>query len=156
DMRLYELAKGDAPILSKSYRGEAKQLRGFMHDFANEVLRVLTGTAGVFGTHLAYARKGGPGRKDIYAADFDGHNEFPASSGKGNAMLLGFGQTGGVWYSKLTETGAYITNTKSREQPVIRSSGLNTGPVICNGRVYFSSSRDGNNEIYSAALDGSD
>lgn len=157
EMRLFELAKGEAPVLSKSYRGEAKQLRAFMHDFANEVLRVLTGTAGVFGTHLTYARKIGPGRKDIYVADFDGHSEFRASSGKGNAMLPSFGQNGGVWYSKVTDTTSFITNTKNREQPVIKSaSGLNMGPVLCAGRVFFSSSRDGNSEIYSAALDGSD
>jgi TolB protein len=127
-----------------------------MHDFANEILRVLTGTPGVFGSHLTYARKLGPGRKDIYVAEFDGHGEFRASSGRGNAMLPSFGQNGGVWYTKLTDSGSYITNTKSREQPVIKSTGLNIGPVICSGRVYFSSSRDGNSEIYSAALDGSD
>jgi TolB protein len=156
DMRLFELAKGETPVFSKSYRGEAKQLRGFMHDFANEVLRVLTGKTGAFGTRLTYSRKVGPGRKDIYVADFDGHNEFRASSGKGNAMLPAFGLTGGLWYSKLTDTGSYITNTKSREQPVIKGNGLNMGPVVCNERVYFSSSRDGNSEIYSAAMDGSD
>jgi TolB protein len=156
DMRLYELAKGDAPVLQKNYRGDIGQLRGFMHDFANEILRVLTGKAGAFGTHLTYSRKVGPGRKDIYVADFDGHHEFRASTGKGNAMLPQFGQNGGVWYSKLTDTGAFITNTRNHEQPVIKSSGLNIGAEICNGRVYFSSSRDGNNEIYSAALDGTD
>jgi TolB protein len=156
DMRLFELAKGETAVFSKSYRGEEKQLRGFMHDFANEVLRVLTGKTGAFGTRLTYSRKVGPGRKDIYVADFDGHNEFRASSGKGNAMLPSFGLTGGLWYSKLTDTGSYITNTKSREQPVIKGNGLNMGPVICSERVYFSSSRDGNSEIYSAAMDGSD
>jgi TolB protein len=156
DMRLFELAKGETAVFSKSYRGEEKQLRGFMHDFANEVLRVLTGKTGAFGTRLTYSRKVGPGRKDIYVADFDGHNEFRASSGKGNAMLPSFGLNGGLWYSKLTDTGSYITNTKSREQPVIKGNGLNMGPVICNERVYFSSSRDGNSEIYSAATDGSD
>jgi len=156
DMRLFELAHGEAPVFSKTYKGDIKQLRPFMHDFANEVLRVLTGKSGAFGTRLTYARKVGPGRKDIYVADFDGHNEFRASSGRGNAMLPSFGQNGGVWYSKLTEMGSFITNTKSREQPVIRGNGLNIGPVICEGRVFFSSSRDGNSEIYSAALDGSD
>src|SRR5206468_2213610 len=131
DMRLFELAKGETAVFSKSYRGEEKQLRGFMHDFANEVLRVLTGKAGAFGTRLTYSRKVGPGRKDIYVADFDGHNEFRASSGKGNAMLPSFGLNGGLWYSKLTDTGSFITNTKSREQPVIKGNGLNMGPVIC-------------------------
>jgi TolB protein len=156
EFRLFELAKGESAVFSKNYRGEAKQMRAFAHDFANEVLRILTGKAGAFGTKLTYSRKVGPGRKDIYVADFDGHNEFRASSGKGNAMLPAFGQTGGVWYAKLTDTGAFITNTKSREKPVISGKGLNIGPTICSSRVYFSSSRDGNSEIYSAALDGSD
>ena len=156
DMRLFELARGETPVLSKQYSGQANQLRKFMHDFANEILRVLTGKAGAFGTRLTYARKIGPGRKDIFVSDFDGHGEFRASSGRGNAMLPAFGHTGGVWYSMITDLGGYLTNTKNREQPVINSSGINMGPTICNGRVYFSSTRDGNSEIYSAALDGSD
>lgn len=154
EMRLFELARGEAPILSKSYRGNLGQLRGFMHDFANEILRVLTGQAGAFGTKLTFARKIGPGRKDIYVSDFDGNNLFRASSGKGNAMLPSFGQVGGVWYTMVTPNGSFITNTKSREKPVISGTGLSVGPMICNGRVFFSSSRDGNSEIYSANLDG--
>jgi TolB protein len=156
EMRLFELARGETPVLAKSYRGSVSQLRAFMHDFANEILRVLTGKPGVFGTHLTYARKVGPGRKDIYVAEMDGSNEFRASSGRGNAMLPSFGLNGGVWYTMLSEFGAYLTNTKNRERPVITSNGINTGPVICNGRVYFSSTRDGNSEIYSASIDGGD
>jgi len=30
------------------------------------------------------------------------------------------------------------------------------GATICNGRVYFSSNRDGNSEIYSSSIDGTD
>jgi TolB protein len=39
---------------------------------------------------------------------------------------------------------------------IFSKTGMNMGPMLCNGRVYFSSTRDGNSEIYSAALDGSD
>ena len=156
EMRLFELARGETAILSKSYRGEVGQMRSFMHDFANEILRVLTGKAGAFGTHITFARKVGPGRKDIYVADYDGNNQFRASSGRGNAMLPSFGQNGGVWYSMVTPSGSFITNTKNREKPVIGGAGLNVGPMICNGRVFFSSSRDGNSEIYSASLEGGD
>jgi TolB protein len=70
-------------------------------------------------------------------------------------MLPSFGAVGGVWYTMVTPSGSFITNTKNREKPVISGSGLNVGPMICNGRVFFSSSRDGNSEIYSANLDGS-
>src|SRR5205814_4787161 len=82
DMRLYEIARGEAPTLSKTYHGGEAELRGFMHDFANEILRVLTGKAGSFNTRLTYTRKVGPGRKDVYVSDFDGHSENRVSSGK--------------------------------------------------------------------------
>jgi TolB protein len=156
EMRFFEIARGEQPILSKTYKGGAGQHRAFMHDFANEILRVLTGKAGSFGTRVTFTRKIGPGRKDVFAADFDGHNQVRSSNGKGIAMLSAFGALKGIWYSVLSSSGMYITNTKSRGAPVIGGSGLNMGVSVCNGRAYFSSTRDGNSEIYSAALDGSD
>ena len=154
ELRLYELARGANPTLSKTYRGG--DMRANMHDFANELLRVLNGPKpGGFGTRITYARKIGPGRKDIYVADFDGHKPGRVSSGKGNAMLPSFGP-GGVWYSVLNPLGSFITNVASKERPVIKSEGLNTGSAICGGRVVFSSTRDGNSELYSANPDGSD
>jgi len=152
DMRLYEVARGPAPVLQKTYRGG--QLRGYMHDFANEILRVLTGKAGSFGTRLLFARKGGTGRKDIYIADFDGKNEGRVSKGKGIAVLPSFGM-GKIWYSMVTDLGTFITNAAAGEKPVINGDGINMGISVCGSRAYFSSTRDGNSEIYSSNLDGS-
>jgi TolB protein len=116
---------------------------------------VLTGKPGGFGTRITFARKAGAGRKDIYVADFDGHGQGRVSSGRSLAMLPAFGP-GGVWYSVLTTTNMFITNVAQRERPIISSSGINSGVTICNGRVLFSSTRDGNSELYSANIDGSD
>ncbi|MCG8555337.1 MAG: hypothetical protein MJD61_08635, partial [Proteobacteria bacterium] len=126
-----------------------------MHQFANELLRVLTGKSGAFHTKLTYARRVGPGRKDVYVADYDGANIGRVSSGRGVSMLPSFG-AGGVWYSVLTKRGMFITNTRSGQRPVIRGAGLNMGVSVCGQRVYFSSTRSGNSEIYSARVDGSD
>ncbi|MDH5672193.1 MAG: hypothetical protein OEZ06_08595 [Myxococcales bacterium] len=153
--RFYEIARGTTPLLSKTYKGGKNQTRQFMHEFANEIVGLLTGKRGVFGTRLAFARRVGPGRKDIYVSDFDGANHGRVSKGKGLSMLPSFGR-GGIWYSVLSETGMFITNTSSKEKPVIEGSGLNMGVAVCGGRAYFSSTRDGNSEIYSANLDGSD
>jgi TolB protein len=125
-----------------------------MHDFANRVLKELTGTAGSFGTRLTFARRKGRGRKDVYVASFDGHDVGRVSSGKGIAMLPDFGP-GGIWYSKMTPTGMFITRTGTGEKPLIQGNGLNMAPTACNGRIYFTSSRTGNSEIYSARPDGS-
>ncbi len=155
EMRLYELARGTSPLLSRTYRGGAGELRGFMHEFANEILQALTGKRGAFGTRLTFARRVGPGRKDVYVADFDGNDQGRVSSGKGTAMLPSFGP-GGVWYSVLSTAGMFITHTGAKEKPVISGNGLNMGVSLCGGRAYFSSTRDGNSDIYSSALDGSD
>lgn len=156
EMRFYEIARGETPLLSRSYRGTEAELRGFMHDFDNEILRVLTGKPGVFNTKLTFTRKLSPGRKDVYVSDYDGENQGRISSGKGITMLSAFGAMKGIWYSVLSRGGMFITNTKNREKPVISSTGLNMGVSVCDGRVYFSSTRDGNSEIYSATTEGGD
>ncbi|HMI89994.1 MAG TPA: hypothetical protein VK509_01465 [Polyangiales bacterium] len=153
ELRFYELARGGTPALTRTYKGG--DMRANMHDFGNELLKLLTGKLGGFGTRITYARKVGPGRKDIYVADFDGYKPGRVSSGKGNAMLPSFGP-GGVWYSVLNPLGSFITNVAQRERPIIQSEGLNTGSAICGGRVVFSSTRDGNSELYSSNPDGGD
>jgi TolB protein len=155
EMRLYELARGTEPILVRNYKGQKDALRGFMHNFANEILRALTGKVGSFGTQLTFARRVGPGRKDVYIADFDGHRVGRVSSGRGVSMLPNFGP-GGIWYSVLTTRGMFITRTGMKDKPLITGNGTNMGVSFCNGRAYFSSSRDGNSEIYSSKPDGTD
>jgi TolB protein len=155
EMRLYELARGTKPILTRTYQGSRSELRRFMHEFSNEILRVLTGKAGAFGTRLAFARRSGPGRKDIYVAEFDGHRVGRVSGGKGVSLLPAFGP-GGIWYSVLGRRGMFITHSRAGNKPIIKGKGLNMGVSICGGRAYFSSTRDGNSEIYSANLDGGD
>ena len=156
EMRLYELSRGDTATLSRTYTGNASELRGFMHDFANEVVRVLTGQAGAFGTRITFARRVREGRKDVYVASFDGHSVARVSSGRGVAMLPSFGP-GGIWYSVLTEAGMFITHSGTEERPIIDApESINMGVSVCGGRAYFTSTRDGNAEIYSSATDGTD
>ncbi len=156
EMRLYELARGTSATLTRTYAGAPSELRGFMHDFANEVVRVLTGRAAAFGTRITFARRIREGRKDVYVASFDGHGVARVSSGRGVAMLPAFGP-GGIWYSVLTETGMFITRSNAEERPILDApESINMGASICGGRVYFTSTRDGNAEIYSANPDGTD
>ncbi len=154
-MHLFELARGKEPTLKRTYQGTASDLRTFMHDFANEVVRVLTGTAAAFGTRLTFARREGAGKKDVFVSDFDGANMGRVSSGRGVSMLPAFGP-GGIWYSVLSPDGMFITRAGSGDKPLIRGNGLNMGVSACGNRVVFVSTRDGNSEIYSSNPDGSD
>jgi TolB protein len=154
-MFFFEIARGTEPALKRTYQGTASDLRTFMHDFANEVVGLLTGQKGAFGTRLTFARRQGPGRKDVYVADFDGANVGRVSGGRGVSMLPAFGP-GGIWYSVLSPDGMFLTRAGSGDKPLVRGNGLNMGVTACGNRLVFSSTRDGNAEIYSASTDGGD
>ena len=154
ELRFYQGSSGEVPALQKTYQGPASDLRKWMHDFANRVIAVVTGTFGPFGTEIAFARKHGPGRKSVYAASMDGHGVRQVSSGQGVSMLPSFGK-GSIWYTRMTKRGMFITNTRVGGRRVIGGQGITMAPAICGDRVYFASSRSGNSEIYSSNLDGS-
>ena len=59
NMHFFEVPKGATATLSRSYRGSPADLRKFMHTFANEVVKLLTGQAAAFGTRLTFARRDG-------------------------------------------------------------------------------------------------
>jgi len=154
ELRFYESSGGEVPALRKVYQGSASDLRKWMHDFANEVIGAVTGTKGPFGTEIAFARKHGPGHKSVYAAAMDGHGVRKVSSGGGVSMLPNFGE-GSIWYTRMTRQGMFITNTRVGGRRIIGGKGITMAPAVCGNRVYFSSSRSGNPEIYSSNLDGS-
>ena len=59
EFRLYELVKGDKPVLTKSYRASAQEPRKLAHLFAGEVVRYFTGEDTFFGSQIAFARGSG-------------------------------------------------------------------------------------------------
>ena len=154
ELRFYQSSGGAVPVLRRTYRGPSTELRKWMHDFVNQVIGVVSGTYGPFGTEIAFARKHGPGRKSVYAAAMDGYGVRRVSSGGGVSMLPSFGK-GSIWYTRMSKQGMFITNTRVGGKRVIGGKGITMAPAICGERVYFSSSRSGNYEIYGSNLDGS-
>ena len=69
ELRFYQSSGGAVPALRRTYRGPATEMRKWMHSFVNEVIGVVTGMYGPFGTEIAFARKHGPGHKSVYAAE---------------------------------------------------------------------------------------
>jgi len=155
ELRFYQASGGQVPALLRTYRGPASELRGWIHDFVNEVIAIVTGTKGPFGTDITFARRLGPGRKTVFAAEMDGHGVRQVSSGQGVSMLPAFGK-GSIWYTRMSKQGTFITNTRAGGKAIIGGKGINMAPAICGDRMYFVSSRSGNTEIYSSNLDGSD
>lgn len=153
ELRFFESSGAGVATLTKTYRGSAEQLRGWMHDFANRVIAIVTGTPGPFGTEVAFARKLGPGRKAVYAGQMDGYGVRRVSSGGGVSMLPSFG-AGAIWYTRMTPKGMFITNTRVGGRRVVGGKGITMAPAVCGDKLFFSSSRSGNAEIYSASLNG--
>jgi len=75
-----------------------RDLRGATHRFANSILEVLTGTAGVFDTRLAYSQKISPGVKGIGMVGMDGSAQGLTVSNQSINMLPAWG-FGGVLYT---------------------------------------------------------
>lgn len=155
ELRFYQATGGGNAALTKTYRGNPDQLRTWMHDFVNRVIGVVTGIPGPFGTDLTFARKLGPGQKAVYAASMDGFGVRRVSSGGGVSMLPSFG-AGAIWYTRLSPKAMFITNTRVGGRRIIGGKGITMAPAICGDRLYFASSRQGNSEIYSANLDGTE
>jgi TolB protein len=72
DLRLYDLPQG-RQLIGKEYLTSIREYKKPVHRFAEEILFFLTGERGFFQTKIAFISTG-PGKKEVYLADFDGNN----------------------------------------------------------------------------------
>jgi TolB protein len=72
ELRLYDLLQS-RQILGKEYQISSRDYKKPIHQFAEEILFLLTGEHGFFQTKIAFISTG-TGKKEIYSADFDGNN----------------------------------------------------------------------------------
>ena len=86
-------------LVGKEYRVGKAQLRDAVHQFANEIMKALTGRYGVFNTQIAYTGIMKKNRKNIFVMDMDGarkkqitrykHNSFsPSWSPNGKKIVF--------------------------------------------------------------------
>jgi TolB protein len=92
-LRFYEPGIGDAAVLQRDYTGSTKDARSFVHSFDNDLVKLLTGVDGFFGTKIAFVA-GGTGKKEIYVMDSDGANPY-AVTNYGSLSILPVWSPGG-------------------------------------------------------------
>jgi Tol biopolymer transport system component len=139
--------------LVRNCRGDEEHIAGELHEFADDALELLTGSRGAFSNRLVFARRVGPGRKDVYQMAADGSRLERVTDGEGIAAFPTFGPDG-IFYSVLTPLETRITRTGLAGEAVIGGAGTHMGPTVCDGRLFFASTREGNTDIWTAALDG--
>jgi len=159
EFKLYEVSKGNTPVLSKSYPRKDSP-RQIAHRWCNEVVKYYTGELGFFGSKLAFTAKG-KGTSKIIAMDFDGSNAYSISNNSSTNILPAWSPSGAIAYTSFMRQNPdlYVTGGGGgRPTKLSGQKGMNTGASWSpDGRkVALTLSKDGNPEIYViSASDGS-
>jgi TolB protein len=154
--RVYVVARGDAAVVSKTYRGG--EIRDAVHEFANDIVQSFTGKRGVFGSRIAFALSG-HGPHEIATVDMDGGRMATITKMGSDSLLPAFSPGG----AEVAFT-SYLRNNPDlwivpagggRARRVSKQPGLNTGAAWSpDGRTLaLTLSYEGNSEIYRVSPD---
>ncbi len=153
ECKLFEVARGGTPVLSKTFTGKKDGLRLLVHKWVNKVIGHFTGEEGVFGTRLLFSRRIGPGSKHIYTADWSGGGVGRVTRNNSINLLPAWGPGGSIYYTSFVEGFPYLYRTGQRK-PVLSETGLNMGAAFHGGKMAVVLSKDGNPEIYVGSAGG--
>jgi TolB protein len=160
EFRLYEVSKGNSASLSKSYKGKKADLRKFVHQWCNEVVKYYTGEPGFFGSKIAFTVKK-KGQSQVHAMDFDGHNPYAISRNASINMLPAWSPSGGqiafTSYMRNNPDLYVVGAGGGRPKKISSHRGMNTGASWSpdGSKIAVTLSKDGNPEIYIINADGS-
>jgi TolB protein len=151
ELKVWEPGNPAAPRLTRTY-GPGNP-RALAHRIANDLILLYTRTAGIFGTRIAFARRTGNGRKQIFSVDCDGENLAQVSAGRRLNFTPAWGP-GGIYFSSQTPDGFLALFRQGHNEPVLRADGLVMGAAFGGGRMAVVLTRDGNSEIYVGSPEG--
>ena len=155
--RLYQVGRGDAAVLSRTYKGDA--LRPLVHKWINEVIGQLTGKPGIFGSRIAFAMMGS--NSEIGSVGADGGEPrvltkmnseclMPAYSPKGTQIAF-------TSYLRGTPDLWIVAAGGGRARAISKKPGMNSGATYtADGQdLVLTMSFEGNAELYKiSAADG--
>lgn len=154
DFKLYEIEKGDRPVLERTYKGSAADVRKLTHMWCNDVVKHLTGEPGFFGSKIAFVTKTGRRSKAVMAMDFDGYGPYSVSKNKSINILPAWSPSGGkiAFTSYMRDNPDLYVASSGGGRPVRTSYryGMNTGASWSpdGSKIAVTLSKDGNPEIY--------
>lgn len=161
EFRFYEVAKGADAKLTRTYSGKKADLRGFVHQWSNDLVKYLTGEAGFFGSKIAFVAKKGTSSQ-VYAMECDGNGVMALSRNSSTNILPAWSRNGAqVAFTSYMRNNPdlYIVGAGGgRPRRVSAQKGMNTGGAFSpdGSQLAVTLSKDGNAEIYIiSASDGS-
>jgi TolB protein len=146
-------------MLSQQYTGGSARRQA--HTFADDIVKIVTGKAGVARTRIAFKAETPGNNSEIYISDYDGYNaeavtrdntisRDPAWLPGGAALYYTSYKSGNPWiYAHDLRSGTI--------RKVATNSGLNTGAALSpdGRRVAMILSKAGSPDLYVANADGS-
>ena len=151
--KLYEIEKGDRPVLERTYKGSSADARKLTHQWCNEVVKHMTGEPGFFGSKIAFVTKTGRRSKAVMAMDFDGFGLHSVSKNKSINILPAWSPSGGkIAFTSYMRNNPdlYVSSGGGRAVRTSYRYGMNTGASWSpdGSKIALTLSKDGNPEIY--------
>jgi TolB protein len=154
DFKLYEVEKGDQPVLTRTYRGAVGDVRKLTHMWCNEVVLYFTRQPGFFGSKITFSTKGSNRTKRVMVVDFDGHGAYSLTRNSSINILPAWSPSGShIAYTSYLQRNPdiYITPAGGgRARKVSSYRGMNTGATWSpdGSKLAVTLSKDGQPEIY--------
>jgi TolB protein len=140
--------------LHKIYKSPPARARLIAHRFADDLLQFFTNETGPFESQVAFVKDVGRSSKQLFVADWDGHNERQITHGGQLNLLPSWAPDGrAIVYTsyKLDHPDLWEVFLPSLQTKLLAGHGdLNTGGVIApdGRRVAWAMSAEGNDQIY--------
>ncbi len=150
-------AKSGSALVEKKYEADVRHLKPVGNKFANELVRMLFNVKGIFESKMLFVKDEGA-KKNIWIMDWDGDNMHALTATSAINIFPTFVDSSTfLWTSFIRgHPDIYKATIGGRGGAIMSSRYIQTSPAYSpiTGRVAFASSRDGNMEIYTCDLDG--
>lgn len=158
-VRLFDL-KTAAVLLNEEYIVDTARPWYTAHVIVDDMIQVLTGLRGSMASQISFVRKY-KGGEEIFICDADGRNERQLTFSKSFKQSPAWSADSKyLAYSTLSRTNwtiMAINVSTGQSSDITRSMGLNSTPAwspVDPNKIAFTSSRDGNPEIYTCNING--
>lgn len=151
ELRMIDVFKAQV-LIGKRYKGLVDDKRKIVRRFCAEIMERFTGLKGIFETDIVFVSTG-PGNKELYVCEFDGHNPRRITDNKSIDLSPAW-SSDGQWLAftsyRKGKPDLYIQNLADKRGVVFDKPGVNISPEWMPGSFTLAASLSfsGDQEIY--------